>query len=138
MILVTAAFGNQGRRLIPRLASAGARVRALRHAPDGAPALQALGATEVIIGDAADAGALRGAMSGIDAVYHIGPSAHPLGAGCRVARRLTERRGPLRTRRYSGRFSGVNFENPSLVVAFSATCTGPVPFRGLVEISASQ
>jgi uncharacterized protein YbjT (DUF2867 family) len=76
-ILVTAAFGTQGRRLVPRLTHAGAQVRALRHAADGSAALRALGASEVVIGDAADPSVLREAMAGIHSVYHVGPSAHP-------------------------------------------------------------
>ena len=34
MILVTSAFGNQGQRLIPKLAQAGKRVRAMRATGD--------------------------------------------------------------------------------------------------------
>jgi uncharacterized protein YbjT (DUF2867 family) len=41
VILVTAAYGNQGRRLIPRLARAGCAVRALRHTAGGEAALRA-------------------------------------------------------------------------------------------------
>lgn len=77
MILVTAAYGNQGRQLIPRLAARGARVRALRLHAQGVSALEAAGASEVVIGDASDPAVLRKAMSGVDSVYHIGPSAHP-------------------------------------------------------------
>jgi len=77
MILVTAAYGNQGRRLVPRLAAAGARVRALRRAADGAAALKAAGASEVIIGDASERAVLRRAMDGVKSVYHVGPAAHP-------------------------------------------------------------
>ncbi len=77
MILVTAAHGNQGRRLIPRLARAGARVRALRATPGGEAELRELGAAEVVIGDASDPAVLAQAMRGISSVYHIGPSAHP-------------------------------------------------------------
>ena len=77
MILVTAAYGTQGRRLIPRLAEAGAQVRALRQNPGGEDALRALGAHEIVIGDAEDPAVLRAALSGVDAVYHVGPSAHP-------------------------------------------------------------
>ena len=54
MILVTSAYGNQGKRLIPKLAASGARVRALRAGPGGEAALIALGAVEAIIGDASD------------------------------------------------------------------------------------
>jgi uncharacterized protein YbjT (DUF2867 family) len=77
MILVTSAYGNQGKKLIPKLVRTGQRVRALRRTPDGEADLKALGAQEVVIGDASDPDTLRRAMSGIDSVYHIGPSAHP-------------------------------------------------------------
>jgi uncharacterized protein YbjT (DUF2867 family) len=77
MILVTAAFGTQGRRLVPRLAQAGARVRALRRSADASAALRSLGASEVVTGDAADPSVLREAMEGVQSVYHVGPSAHP-------------------------------------------------------------
>jgi uncharacterized protein YbjT (DUF2867 family) len=77
MILVTAAYGNQGRRLIPRLVHAGASVRALCLHASNAAALRALGATEVLYGNAADPEVLGRAMTSIDAVYHVGPSAHP-------------------------------------------------------------
>ena len=77
MILVTAAYGTQGRRLIPRLVRSGARVRALRRSAEGRVALQALGASEVMVGDASDPAVLREAMSGVESVYHVGPSAHP-------------------------------------------------------------
>ena len=77
MILVTAAYGNQGSRLIPKLAAAGARVRALRASPGGEAALIALGAAEAVIGDAADPDVLARAMVGVESVYHVGPSAHP-------------------------------------------------------------
>ena len=76
MILVTAAFGNQGQRLIPLLARAGKKVRAMRASGD-LDALKALGATEVIQGDASDPATLARAMEGIETVYHVGPSLHP-------------------------------------------------------------
>ena len=76
MILVTAAFGNQGRLLIPKLAAAGKRVRAMRASGD-LDALKALGATEAIHGDASEPASLARAMEGIETVYHVGPSLHP-------------------------------------------------------------
>lgn len=76
MILVTAAFGNQGRLLIPKLAAAGSKVRAMRATGD-LEALTALGATEAIRGDASDPATLARAMDGIETVYHVGPSMHP-------------------------------------------------------------
>ena len=76
MILVTAAYGNQGQRLIPLLAQAGKKVRALRASGD-LQALKALGAAEALHGDASDSAVLARAMEGVETVYHIGPSLHP-------------------------------------------------------------
>ena len=76
MILVTAAYGNQGQRLIPLLAQAGKKVRALRASGD-LQALKALGAVEALHGDASDPAVLARAMEGVETVYHIGPSLHP-------------------------------------------------------------
>ena len=76
MILVTAAYGNQGQRLIPMLARAGKHVRALRASAD-LDALKRLGAAEAIQGDASDPAVLARAMEGVETVYHICPSLHP-------------------------------------------------------------
>ena len=76
MILVTAAYGNQGQRLIPMLARAGKTVRAMRASGDP-EALKALGAAEAIQGDASDPATLARAMEGVETVYHVGPSLHP-------------------------------------------------------------
>ena len=76
MILVTAAFGNQGQRLIPLLSRAGRDVRAMRASGD-LDQLLALGAKEAIHGDASDPQTLKQALEGVDTVYHIGPALHP-------------------------------------------------------------
>jgi uncharacterized protein YbjT (DUF2867 family) len=76
MILVTAAYGNQGQRLIPLLARAGKTVRAMRASGD-LQAMKALGAAEAIHGDASDPATLARAMDGVETVYHVGPSLHP-------------------------------------------------------------
>ncbi|OJU30067.1 MAG: hypothetical protein BGN94_02035 [Rhizobiales bacterium 68-8] len=76
MILVTAAYGNQGQRLIPLLARAGKKVRAMRASGDLA-ALTALGAAEAIHGDAGNPASLARAMEGVETVYHIGPALLP-------------------------------------------------------------
>lgn len=75
-VLVMSACGNQGRLLLPKLARAGVRVRALRGAGPREELL-ALGASEAITGNAADPAVLDRALEGIDTVYHVGPSAHP-------------------------------------------------------------
>lgn len=77
MILVTAANGNQGKLLIPRLLSAGAEVRACVRSEESAQALRAAGVAEVIVGDLYNPGLLRRAMAGVAAAYHVGPTLHP-------------------------------------------------------------
>ena len=77
-ILVMAAHGNQGRVLLPHLREAGFEIRAVRSTRGRDDEMKVLGATEILIGDAADRGFLREAVAGVDAVYHIAPTAHPL------------------------------------------------------------
>jgi len=77
-VLVTAGNGNQARSVIPRLAAAGFRVRAMRRTDRSGPGPLALGAHEIIVGDAADPADARRAMEGVHAVYHVGPTFHPL------------------------------------------------------------
>ena len=76
MILVTSAYGNNGRRLIPILAAKGIDVRAL-NLSDKTEELKKLGAEEVIVGNALDPVILDIAMDGIKSVFHVGPSFHP-------------------------------------------------------------
>ena len=76
MILVTSAYGNNGRKLIPRLAEMGLDVRAL-NLSDKTDKLKELGAREVIIGNALDPNILDRAMDGVESVFHVGPSFHP-------------------------------------------------------------
>ena len=76
MILVTSAYGNNGRRLIPILAAKGLDVRAL-NLSDKTEELKKLGAEEVIVGNALDPVILDIAMDGIKSVFHVGPSFHP-------------------------------------------------------------
>ena len=77
MILVTAANGNQGKILIPRLLNAGAAVRACVRSDQSAEALRAAGVAEVIVGDLSEPGLLARAMEGVAATYHVGPTLHP-------------------------------------------------------------
>lgn len=74
MILVTAAYGHQGKLLVPRLAAAGFKVRASCTSVERTDALKKLGAHEVIVGDLRDPAHYRKAVEGADAVYHIGPA----------------------------------------------------------------
>ena len=77
MILVTAANGNQGRLLVPKLLAAGRPVRACVRSQASAARLRALGAAEVIAGDITEPGVLARAVDGIEKVYHVGPTLHP-------------------------------------------------------------
>jgi uncharacterized protein YbjT (DUF2867 family) len=77
MILVTAANGNQGRLLIPRLVAAGLPVRASVRSESSADALRAAGVEDVVVGDLADPDVLARAVSGADAIYHVGPTLSP-------------------------------------------------------------
>lgn len=73
-ILVTAAGGKQGKRLIPKLAAAGHHVRAVRLSAGRDDELLRLGAREVITGDLASLDLYTAALEGCDAVYHVGPT----------------------------------------------------------------
>ncbi len=76
MFLITAANGNQGKLLMPKLAAIGAPVRALVRSEASGCKLRELG-VEVIVGDMAEPGVLERAMMGVSSVYHIGPVLHP-------------------------------------------------------------
>ena len=84
MILVTSAYGNNGRRLIPRLAKEGRNVRVL-NLSDRTKELKELGAKDVIVGNALDPVTLDNAMVGVKSVFHVGPSFHPQEAEMGVA-----------------------------------------------------
>lgn len=77
MILVTAANGNQGRSLIPRLLGSGATVRACVQSAASAAYLRAAGVRDIVVGDMADPDVIAQAMTGVATVYHVGPTLHP-------------------------------------------------------------
>ena len=77
MILVTAANGNQGKLLLPKLMSAGLAVRGCVRSEESARKLRAQGITDVLVGDIADSQVQARAVKGVDKIYHIGPTAHP-------------------------------------------------------------
>lgn len=77
MILVTAANGNQGKQLIPRLVAAGAELRACVRSEESARALRATGVNDVLVGDLSDPAVLARAMHGVETVYYVGPALHP-------------------------------------------------------------
>ncbi len=77
VIVVTAANGNQGRLLVPKLLAAGMPVRACVATDSSAAQLRALGVTEVVVGDLSDPQVRASAVRGADKVFHIGPTLHP-------------------------------------------------------------
>ena len=76
-ILVTAANGNQGKLLIPRLLAAGESVRASVQSEASAAALRRTGVTDVVVGDLADPRVLQSAVRGVGKIYHVGPTLSP-------------------------------------------------------------
>ena len=76
-VLVTAGFGNQAHSVIPRLRAAGFHVRAMRAGNRPGPGPHDLGAHEVFVGDAANPADAARALTGVEAVYHVGPTFHP-------------------------------------------------------------
>lgn len=77
MILVTAANGNQGRLLVPKLLAAGHEVRAAVATEGSAAVLRDAGVAEVIAGDLGEPEVAASAVRGVDVVYHVGPTLHP-------------------------------------------------------------
>jgi uncharacterized protein YbjT (DUF2867 family) len=77
MILVTAANGNQGKLLMPRLLADGHSVRASVRSEASAAALRTAGVTDVVVGDLADADVLAHAVDGVEKIYHVGPTLSP-------------------------------------------------------------
>lgn len=76
-VLVTAANGNQGKWLIPRLVAAGGALRACVRTDESARVLRAAGVTDVVVGDLADPDVLACALRGVERVYYVGPALHP-------------------------------------------------------------
>jgi uncharacterized protein YbjT (DUF2867 family) len=77
VILVTAAGGNQGRHLIPKLLALGVAVRANVRSEASADRLRALGVDEVLVGDLADPEMQRRAVHGVEKIYHVGATLDP-------------------------------------------------------------
>ncbi|MHA6758094.1 SDR family oxidoreductase [Streptacidiphilus sp. PAMC 29251] len=77
MILITAANGNQGRLLVPRLLAAGQALRACVRSEASAESLRAAGVADVVVGDLADSEVMARAMDGMEKVYYVGPTLHP-------------------------------------------------------------
>ncbi len=77
MILLTGAGGKTGRVLTATLASSGLPVRAFVGRSGRESALLELGAAETVHGDLLTDEDVHGAMTGIEAVYHVCPNVHP-------------------------------------------------------------
>lgn len=77
MILVTGAGGKTGQAVIQALAGKGEAVRAFVHREAHAENVKALGAQEAVVGDLRDEAALRRALDGARAIYHICPNVNP-------------------------------------------------------------
>ena len=76
MILVTGAGGKTGRALIKALSMIES-VFAFVHREEHVSILGSLGAEKVIVGDMRDETAIRSAMDGVSAIYHICPNMSP-------------------------------------------------------------
>ncbi len=76
MILITGAGGKTGKALI-RALSKHESVCALLHREEQSSAIRSLGAEKVIVADMRDEAALRSAMQGMRAVYHLCPNMSP-------------------------------------------------------------
>ena len=80
MILITGASGKTGRTLIKALSKVES-VCAFVHHEEHVSVVKSLGADKVIVGDMRDESAIRSAMQGARAVYHICPNMNPDEAG---------------------------------------------------------
>jgi len=76
-VLVTAANGNQGKLLIPKLLAAGVALRACVRSEESARTLRATGVRDVVVGDITEPAVLARAMHGVDKIYYVGPTLHP-------------------------------------------------------------
>ncbi len=77
MILVTGAAGKTGKAILRQLATQAGQIRASVFRSAQIADVEALGATEVIVGDIRDAVFIRRAVQGVQSVYHICPNVHP-------------------------------------------------------------
>jgi NAD(P)H dehydrogenase (quinone) len=77
MILVTGAGGKTGKAVLKALVARGADVRAFVRTTRHHAALNAIGISDVVIGEMGDPRALAQAARGANAVYHICPNVSP-------------------------------------------------------------
>lgn len=76
-VLVTGSHGRTGKPVVKALADRGASVRAFIRDSGQEGEMKALGAADVAIGDMDDPATIASALSGCDAIVHIGPPMHP-------------------------------------------------------------
>lgn len=76
MILITGAGGKTGKAMIRRISKT-ERVRAFVHRQEQAASAKSLGALETVPGDMRDKAAVRSAIKGVRAVYHLCPNMNP-------------------------------------------------------------
>jgi uncharacterized protein YbjT (DUF2867 family) len=77
MLLVTGAGGKSGQAIIGALLARGEIVRAFARNRQQAQSLGEMGVQEVVVGDLLNDDALRRAVAGVRAIYHICPNMHP-------------------------------------------------------------
>jgi NAD(P)H dehydrogenase (quinone) len=77
MILVTGAGGKTGKAVLKALVARGAAVRAFSRSSLHHEALQAIGVTDIVVGNMNDPHALSQAARGTNAVYQICPNVSP-------------------------------------------------------------
>jgi NAD(P)H dehydrogenase (quinone) len=77
MILVTGAGGKTGKAVLKALVARGAAVRAFARKPSHHAALEAIGVSDVVVGNMDDPHALSQAARGVNAIYHICPNVSP-------------------------------------------------------------
>jgi len=77
MILITGAAGKTGKAIVRHLADKNTPLRAFVLRASQIADVEALGASEVIVGDLQDAEIIRKALNGVESVYHICPNVHP-------------------------------------------------------------
>ncbi|MCK6585186.1 MAG: NmrA family NAD(P)-binding protein [Anaerolineales bacterium] len=77
MILVTGAGGKTGKAIIKSLSNNQEDIYAFVHRQDQVAEIKLSGGEKIIVGDLRDESAIRSAMGGVRAVYHICPNMSP-------------------------------------------------------------
>jgi NAD(P)H dehydrogenase (quinone) len=77
MILLTGAAGKTGRAILQALSTKEIPVRALVHRTEQIPTVEALGASDSVVGDLRNHTDIEQAIQGVDKVYHICPNVSP-------------------------------------------------------------